>query len=696
MHRARRGPVWRWPLVIGSAALLLGALALAPSSRDAGDDPADGTRTVVPLALPSEEAAKPEAATSEAAEDVELAASARAATPALLAESASSTQDAARALAAASAPETTAAPDAPAPTAEGSPAPVADGEAAPAGAAGDPAAARPAPVERHDVRVAEGESLYVIFKRHGLSQADMLSIVRLDRRTKALSRLRPGQRLIIAAEPEGRIDAIALERRDGRALLVRRERGRFASDVVSWDALPARLLGSPTSAGPATASVAPIAGADVQVELQTIALRRVEGEPAVTRSELDAIQVEEVEVEDLEVEEVRFARVEDASAPAPVATSEEPAIQSAGYIPQAVTVGRGDSLYAIFRARGLRVADLPELLSAGTHAKGLTRLRPGQNIEVHADETGAIGRLVVPLDELRTLHLERGPEGFRERVVDTPVEHRQASASGSIESSLFLAGQRAGLTDKTIMELGEIFGWDVDFALDIRSGDRFSVIYEERYVNGEKRSDGPILAAQFVNRGRVLRAVRFVDPDGHAEYYSPDGKSMRKAFLRSPVNFTRISSRFSHGRRHPILHRIRAHRGVDYAAPRGTPVRAAGDGRVEFAGRRGGYGKTVVIQHGSARSTLYAHLSRYGRGIKRGRRVRQGQVIGYVGTTGLATGPHLHYEFRVRGVHKDPLRIKLPPAAPIAKSLAADFRAQSAPLLARLDTVSRTVLAVRD
>ena len=218
------------------------------------------------------------------------------------------------------------------------------------------------------------------------------------------------------------------------------------------------------------------------------------------------------------------------------------------------------------------------------------------------------------------------------------------------------------------MELANIFGWDIDFALDIRAGDHFTVIYEERFLNGEKIGNGPILAAEFVNQGRSYKAIRYSDAGNRSDYYSPTGLSMRKAFLRTPVDFRRISSRFGK-RKHPILNRMRMHTGVDYAASRGTPIRAAGDGKVIHKGRKGGYGRTVIIQHGGRYSTLYAHMNSYRRGVYTGKRVKQGQIIGYVGSSGRATGPHLHYEFRVNGVHRNPLTVKLPSAKPINSKL---------------------------
>ena len=361
-----------------------------------------------------------------------------------------------------------------------------------------------------------------------------------------------------------------------------------------------------------------------------------------------------------------------------------------------VTVSSGDSLYLIFKRLGLPQRELALMTGSKPLAKKLARIAPRQEIEFYVDTESRLARLVHRLDRIRSLHVTRDGDAFTFEEVVEPPEASLATATGIIDSSLFKAGQRVGLSDNIIMQMAEIFGWDVDFALDIRAGDRFALLFEEQLKDGERIGEGPIVAAEFTNRGRRIRAIRYVDPTGRADYFSPDGRSMRKAFLRTPVNFTRISSRFSFGRRHPILHKMRAHRGVDYAAPRGTAVKASGDGRVVFAGRKGGYGRTVILQHGSAYTTLYAHLARIPKGVRPGKRVEQGQVIGSVGSTGLATGPHLHYEFRVRGVHHDPLKVKLPQAAPLAEGYMADFREKAEPLLARLDLSGRTSIATAD
>ncbi|MEM7408287.1 MAG: peptidoglycan DD-metalloendopeptidase family protein [Pseudomonadota bacterium] len=356
-----------------------------------------------------------------------------------------------------------------------------------------------------------------------------------------------------------------------------------------------------------------------------------------------------------------------------------------GLKPIRVKVKSGDSLYGILKRRGLRPGVLPALLSVGKDGRRLERIRPGEALELYIDDAGLLQRLEYKPNALTTVSYRRQGDGFASTLLETPLLARERKLSGEIESSLFLDGQRAGLSDRVIMQLAEIFGWDVDFALDIRNGDRFTVVHEELFDGSRKVRDGNILAAEFINQGRVFRAVRFVNPDGEARYYTPDGRSMRKAFLRTPVRFARISSRFNLRRKHPILHKVRAHKGVDYAAPSGTPVKATGDGRIEFRGRKRGYGNTVIIRHsGGVYSTLYAHLKGFSRKVRHGSYVKQGQVIGYVGQTGLATGPHLHYEFRVRGKHKDPLRVRLPKSLPIPGRYKQAFKQQTRRWLARL------------
>jgi murein DD-endopeptidase MepM/ murein hydrolase activator NlpD len=269
-------------------------------------------------------------------------------------------------------------------------------------------------------------------------------------------------------------------------------------------------------------------------------------------------------------------------------------------------------------------------------------------------------------------------------MTDNPVQTRIRTATATIDSSLFQAAESAQISDAVALKLANVFGWDIDFVLDIREGDRFTATYEQIYQDGKYLRDGEVLAAEFVNNGKVYRAVRFVNDAGAAGYYAPDGKPMRKAFLRAPVEFTRVSSVFNSHRLHPILNLIRGHMGTDYAAPIGTPVHAAGDGRVSFKGDRGGYGNAVILAHTNNVSTLYGHMSRFAKNLHVGLRVAQGDVIGYVGMTGLATGPHLHYEYLTNGVHRNPQTVQLPGADPLSAESLTKFLAASAPWLAAL------------
>ena len=359
------------------------------------------------------------------------------------------------------------------------------------------------------------------------------------------------------------------------------------------------------------------------------------------------------------------------------------------------TVKSGDSLALIFARQGLSPQQLDRVMRADKSTAALKRLMPGQQFKFQIDN-GELQQLAYKIDALNTLNITRDKQGELSVATDTrKMETRVTNTTGVIDSSLFLAGQAAGMSDNLIMELAGIFGWDVDFALDIRSGDHFTLVYEELFLDGQKQRDGNIIAAEFVNRGKSYRALRYADAAGRTDYYSPDGRSMRKAFLRTPVDFTRISSRF--GKRfHPTQKKKKSHHGVDYAAPRGTPIKAAGDGKMIYVGRKGGYGKTVIIQHGGTYSTLYAHMSRIKPGSRRGKRVKQGQTIGYVGSTGRSTGPHLHYEFRVNGVHRNPLTVRLPDAASIKKKYKADFQNKSRGLVALLDVLQRTTVALND
>jgi murein DD-endopeptidase MepM/ murein hydrolase activator NlpD len=348
-----------------------------------------------------------------------------------------------------------------------------------------------------------------------------------------------------------------------------------------------------------------------------------------------------------------------------------------------VVVARNDTLDAIFRRMALDTADLAAIRQLPGIRQSLDFLKPGDAIKLtHTD--GEIKELTRKVSETQTLEVVRKDDGFAAKMIDNPVETRTRTATATIDSSLFQAAEAADISDMVALKLANVFAWDIDFVLDIREGDRFTVAYEQIYQDGKYLRDGEVLAAEFVNSGKVYRAVRFVTDTGTAGYYTPEGLPMRKAFLRAPVEFTRVSSVFNPHRMHPILNRIRGHMGTDYAAPTGTPVHAAGDGRISFAGRHGGYGNAVVLAHSNSVSTLYGHMSRFARHIRVGTHVQQGDVIGYVGMTGLATGPHLHYEYLVNGVHKNPQTVQLPGAEPLRADTLQKFRHLTAPLLADL------------
>ena len=360
-----------------------------------------------------------------------------------------------------------------------------------------------------------------------------------------------------------------------------------------------------------------------------------------------------------------------------------------------VQIRRGDSLDSVFRRHGLSIADLAQMLRLKEAKNALKVVKPGDEIEV-VQVDGRVLSLSRQLSEELTLQIVRGDEGYSAQFLADPVERRPAQAHAVIKTSFFEAGVDAGLSDSLIMNLAGVFAWDIDFALEIREGDSFSVVYDEIWQDERRLRDGDVLAAEFVNQGRVYRAIRYKDPDGRVDYFTPDGLSVKKAFLRAPVDFTRVSSNFNPNRLHPILKTRRPHKGVDYAAPKGTPVKAAGDGRVIFRGRNGGYGNCIIIQHGGNVTTLYGHLSGFAKSARKGARVSQGQVVGFVGATGLATAPHLHYEYRLNGVHRNPRTVPLPEAAPVADRYRDQFFESSRPLIAQLDAINPPRLARAD
>jgi murein DD-endopeptidase MepM/ murein hydrolase activator NlpD len=357
---------------------------------------------------------------------------------------------------------------------------------------------------------------------------------------------------------------------------------------------------------------------------------------------------------------------------------------------------RGDTYTAFLQRLGVDGEEAQRLVRRTELALPLRALRPGSVVQAQTADDGSLlsMRLIASRDTV--VGVDREGENYRPFEQAGTLLRETQMKSGEIRSSLFAATDAAGVPDNVAIQLADIFGGDIDFHRDLRKGDSFSVVYEVHYLNGRPVYSGRILAAEFVNNKRVLRAVWFdEDGDGRGGYYTPEGKNTRKAFLRSPLEFSRVTSGFSM-RFHPILQQWRAHKGVDYGAPIGTRVRATGDAVVEFAGRQGGYGNVIILRHNGSYSTTYGHLSGFAPGIKKGARVAQGDVIGFVGQTGWATGPHLHYEFRVNNEHRNPLTIALPAALPISPGKLAAFRAASSPLASQLDLLRNTNLALME
>ncbi|HEX9397923.1 MAG TPA: peptidoglycan DD-metalloendopeptidase family protein [Burkholderiales bacterium] len=376
------------------------------------------------------------------------------------------------------------------------------------------------------------------------------------------------------------------------------------------------------------------------------------------------------------------------AAPAPSRLEEElrlavwPAPAPATYLREE-RFQRGDTLGGFLARLGVADGHIARL----ARLPAMRQLRPGSTVdaELSADGLPLSLRFLAERDRL----IEISAEGDALRTADRPaaLDTRVAMRSGVIRTSLFAAADTAGIPDSVAIQLADVFAGDIDFYRDLRQGDRFAVVYETHSLAGRPVRAGRVVAAEFVNQKRSFRAVRY-----GAGYYGPDGGNLRKAFLRAPLEFSRISSGFG-GRVHPMFRTWSAHQGVDYAAPAGTRVRAVGDGVVEFAGERGGYGMVAVLRHRGSYSTVYAHLRGFAAGVRRGARLAQGDSVGFVGQSGWATGPHLHYEFRVAGVARNPRSIALPAGEPVPARELEAFRQQTAPLLSQLQLIAASPIA---
>lgn len=359
-------------------------------------------------------------------------------------------------------------------------------------------------------------------------------------------------------------------------------------------------------------------------------------------------------------------------------------------------VRQDDTLLTLFRRMNIRDEDAIKFLMLSPDAHALnTQLLPGHTVETKTNAQGKLLYLEYELDADNILVAGLTSGGYVVATKKLLLESQHVLKSAVIRDTLFGATDDAGIPDQIAIQIAEILSSEIDFYQDLRPGDRFHVIYEAFYNAGEMMKTGNVLAVEFVNNGTTYQAIHFGDATGKYAYYTPDGKSLHKTFLRSPLEYTRISSSFSAGRYHPILQRIKAHRGVDMAAPTGTRVKASGDGRVAFMGKKSGYGNVVIINHPNGISTVYGHLSRFSDAIRKGDAVNQGDIIGYVGMTGLATGPHLHYEFLLNGSHRDPMKVALPNSVPLNDNFKSEFNALSLTMLAKLEMLKqRMQLAV--
>ncbi|WP_422381698.1 peptidoglycan DD-metalloendopeptidase family protein [Marinicellulosiphila megalodicopiae] len=391
-------------------------------------------------------------------------------------------------------------------------------------------------------------------------------------------------------------------------------------------------------------------------------------------SEPDFAKINPIEVKKLQNDLHQNTDIELATVPKPVKA------------PIIITVKKEDTLSHIFERSGAGVRLMMNLLNNKSIKQTITPIKPGEKIEFHFDENEDIAQVHLVHDAKYSVVITGIVEkkyGIEQRVAKSEIKTHFKSAA--IELSLFGSAEKAGINANLTAQIMHIFGWDIDFGQDLRQGDHLSVLYEQEYINGESYGNGTVIASQFFNKDELFQATLFTDSSGRTDYYNQDGKSMKKSFLRTPVDASRVSSSFSKKRFHPVHQTYKRHTGTDYAAPSGTSIKASGDGKIIFAGVKGGYGNAIIIQHQQGITTLYAHMKNFKRGMRVGTKVSQGDVIGFVGKSGTATGYHLHYEFRVNGVHQNPETVKLPKAEPINKKYLAEYMDHANFLLNKLN-----------
>ncbi|MDD4977287.1 MAG: peptidoglycan DD-metalloendopeptidase family protein [Gallionella sp.] len=359
-------------------------------------------------------------------------------------------------------------------------------------------------------------------------------------------------------------------------------------------------------------------------------------------------------------------------------------------------IQRGDTVAEVLSRMNIDDETASSYLRSAPEAAYLRKMPAGKDVQAETDSAGNLMSLRFLNENGAQVVIEKKDGKFQAKILAAQMEKRLFVRTGEIKTSLYAATDVAGMPDAAAHQLIELFSGDIDFHHDLRRGDKFTVMYEMLYSNGALVSTGRIQAAELINKGQTYRAVYFQTDAQHGDYYTPEGKSVRKAFLRSPIEFSRVSSGFTTSRFHPVLNKWRAHKGVDFAAPTGTRVKVTADGVVEMVGKQNGYGNVIMVNHQGRYTTVYGHLSRYASGLHKGQRVAQGEVIGYVGKTGLATGPHLHYEFKVNGQQHDPLRVSLPDAKPISAAQMAAFQPVADNFTANLDLLRNTNLAKLD
>ena len=356
----------------------------------------------------------------------------------------------------------------------------------------------------------------------------------------------------------------------------------------------------------------------------------------------------------------------------------------------------GDTVAELMQRLNIKDTAASEYLRTGTEARSFRKLSAGKEVQAETDSAGALISMRYLDDQGAQIVIKKQGDTFHTETIAAQLEKRLFVRTGEIKTSLYAATDAAGLPESAANQLTQIFNGDIDFHHDLKPGDKFTAVYEMTYSNGALVKAGQIQAAEFINQGQVYRAVLFKSDATHSDYYSPEGKSLKKAFLRSPIAFSRVSSGFTMSRFHPVLNQWRAHKGTDFAAPIGTPIKATADGVISFIGQQNGYGNVIMLQHQNQLSTVYGHMSRFAKGERNGKRISQGDVIGYVGMTGLASGPHLHYEFRINGEQRDPLRVALPNALPINSANRGKFKSLADNFVARLNQLRNTNLAKLD